>query len=93
MMCKDWTEKRGGGIAVLCRNDWKMKEIDLSGNEYECFWAKISAPNQDYCVASVCHPLTFEYNESDFIEFLVNSCERMLAASPNARLVIVRDVN
>lgn len=27
MMCKDWTEKRGGGIAVLCRNDWKMKEI------------------------------------------------------------------
>ena len=93
MMCKDWTEKRGGGIAVLCRNEWNMKEIDLCGNGYECFWAKISAPNQDYCVASVCHPLTFDYNESDFIEFLVNSREGMLAASANARLVIVRDVN
>ena len=42
MLRKDRVNKKGGGGAILCRNDWKIKEIDVSGNEYKCLWAKVS---------------------------------------------------
>ena len=61
---------------------------NVRGNEYECLWAKVSTTNQDYFVASVYHPPTFDYYETAFIEFLVNCCESILATSPNARLII-----
>ena len=48
--------------------------------------------NQDYVVASVYHPPTFDYHETAFIEFLVNSCESILATSPNARLILAGDL-
>ena len=93
MLRNDWVNKRGGGVAILCRNDWKIKERDVSGNEYECLWAKVSMINQDYFVASVYHPPTIDYCETTFIEFLVNSCENFLAASLNTRLIIAGDGN
>ena len=49
--------------------------------------------NKDYFVASVYHPPTFDYYETAFIEFLVNSCESTLATSPNAGLIIAGDIN
>ena len=49
--------------------------------------------NQDYFVASVYHPPTFDYHETAFIDFLVNSCESILTTSPNARLIIAGDIN
>ena len=64
----------------------------MSGNEYECLWAKVFTTNQDYFVASVYHLPTLDYCETIFIEFSVNSCENFLAASPNARLIIAGDI-
>ena len=93
MLRKDRAIKRGGGVAILCRKDWKIEQIDVRGNEYECLWAKVSTTNQDYFVASVYHPPTFDYCETAFIDFLVNSCESILATSPNARLIIAGDIN
>ena len=49
--------------------------------------------NKDYFAASVYHPPTFDYYETAFIEFLVNSCESILATPPNARLIIAGDIN
>ena len=63
--------------------------MDVRGNEYKCLWAKVSTTNQDYFVASVYHPPTFDYHETAFIDFLVNSCESILTTSPNARLIII----
>ena len=45
--------------------------------------------NKDYFVASVYHPPTFDY----FIDYLVNSCESIVASLPNARLIIAGDIN
>ena len=70
-----------------------MEEVDVPDNEYECLWARVSTTNQDYFVASVYHPLLFDYHETAFIEFLVNSCESILATSPNARVTIADDIN
>ena len=58
-----------------------------------CAWVKISTTNQGYFVPSVYHPPTFDYYETGFIEFLINSCESILATSPNARLIIAGDIN
>ena len=93
MRLKDRTIKRGGGVAILCGNDWRMEEIDVPDNEYECLWARVSTTNQDYFVALVYHPPTFDYYEIAFIEFLVNSCETILATSPNVRVIIAGDNN
>ena len=93
MRLKDRTIKSGGGVAILCGNDWMMEEIDVPDNEYECLWARVSTTNQDYFVASVYHPPTFDYYETAFIEFLVNSCEIILATSSNARALIAGDSN
>ena len=49
--------------------------------------------NEDYFVASVYHPPTFGYYETVFIDFLVNSCESIVATLPNARLIIAGDIN
>ena len=49
--------------------------------------------NKDYFVASVYHPPTFDYYETAFIDFLVNSCESIVATLPNARLIIAGDIN
>ena len=93
MLRKDRTVKRGGGVAILCRKDWRMEEIHVPHNEYECLWARVSTTNQDYFVALVYHPPTFDYYETAFIEFLVNSCETILATSPNVRVIIAGDNN
>ena len=85
MLQKDRVNRRGSGAAILCRNDWKMKEIDVNGNEYECLLAKVSTTNQDYFVTSVYHPPTFDYCENTFIEFLVNSCEMRFSILTGSR--------
>ena len=38
-------------------------------------------------VPSVYHPASFDYYETAFIEFLVNSCESILAISPECKVI------
>lgn len=45
MLRKDRATKRGGGVAILCRKDWKIEETDIRGNKYECLWAKVFTTN------------------------------------------------
>ena len=42
LLRKDRAERQGGGVCILCRNDWKMERLELSSNAYECLWAKIT---------------------------------------------------
>ena len=65
-------DKRGGGVAIYCRTDRRIKEIRLDGNQYECLWDKLATSNQEYHIASLYHPPTFEYSVTDFIDFLAN---------------------
>ena len=38
---KDRTNYRGGGVATISRNDWKMQIMRNSDNLFECLWTKI----------------------------------------------------
>ena len=47
-------------------------EIRLNGNQYDCLWDKLATSNEEYHIASLYHPPTFEYSVTDFIDFLAN---------------------
>ena len=93
MIRKDRENRQGGGVAVICRNDWKLERLHGFQNPYECLWTKISTPNSEYYVAAVYHPASSEYLSGYLLDFLIDAVERLLSSTPNARLIIAGDVN
>ena len=89
---KDRKNRAGGGVAVLCRNDWTIQEIPLLCNEFECLWTKVKTPNSRFFVATV-YPPNPEYNQYDLIDILIDSVEKLLPINPNSKIIIAGDVN
>ena len=90
---KDRTNLRGGGVAIVCRNDWKMQPLPNLINDFECLWGKITTPNSMFYVATIYHPPDHTYNPDDLIEFLSDSCEQLLLTAPNTKIIIAGDIN
>ena len=80
---KDRTNCLGGGVAIICRNDWKMQEMSDFDNPFKCLWTEITTQNSEFYFAIVYHPPNPEYNDQDLIEFFIDSCEQLLSAKPN----------
>ena len=90
---KDRLGARGGGVAILCRKDWRMQKIPNMDNPFECLWVKITTENSSFNVAAVYHPPDHNYNADDLIEFLMDSCEQLLSENPNTKIIITGDIN
>ena len=90
---KDRLGARGGGVAILCRKDWRMQKIPNMNNPFECLWVKITTENSSFNVAAVYHPPDHTYNADDLIEFLMDSCEQLLSKNPNTKIIITGDIN
>ena len=90
---KDRLGARGGGVAILCRKDWRMQKIPNMDNQFECLWVKITTENSSFNVAAVYHPPDHNYNADDLIEFLMDSCEQLLSENPNTKIIITGDIN
>ena len=90
---KDRTNRRGGGVAILCRNDWKMESLPNLTNSFECLWVKITTENSIFYVATIYHPPDHIYNPADLVEFLTNLCEQVLSTLPNTKIIIAGDLN
>ena len=73
------TNRHGGGVAILYRNDWKMESLPNLTNSFECLWVKITTENSIFYVATIYHPPDHMYNPADLVEFLTNSCEQVLS--------------
>lgn len=43
LLAKNRSNRIGGGVAIACRNDWKIKRIDIPSNDdnFECLWSEI----------------------------------------------------
>jgi hypothetical protein len=74
ILSKDRINRLGGGVAVLCRNDWKIQEISNLCSEFECLWTKIETLNSQSFLATVYHPPNPEYNQH------ANNCWRCKSA-------------
>ena len=95
MVRKDWNGIRaGGGVAVICRKDWKIKVINANERvEFETLWCKITTPNSEFFAASVYHPPDPIYEPADLLNFLSETCDQILHDDPNAKIVIAGDIN
>ena len=90
---KDRNDSRvGGSVAIFCRNDWKIQIYD-SGTDFECLWCNVSSENSEYFIAAVYNPPDPIYNEADLIEYLMDTCEKIMSSDPNARIIIGGDIN
>ena len=78
-------QRTGGGVALICRNDWKIKRLEFE-SDFECLWS------EDF-IASLYHPLDPVYAESDLLAHLTETCELILADEPNAHIIIAGDIN
>jgi hypothetical protein len=86
---KDRTNRRGGGVAMICRNDWKMESLPNLTNDFECLWRKITTVNSIFYVAIIYHPPDHTYNPDDFVD----SGEQLLSATPNTKIIMAGDLN
>lgn len=64
---KDRLSTRGGGVAILCRNDWRMEKIPNMENQFECLWVTITTQNSNFNVATVYHPPEHGYDANDLV--------------------------
>ena len=93
MLRNDREERRGGGVAIFCRCDWKIEILDEFANDFECMWARISTPNSVFYMCSIYHPPEPVYREEDLLEFLGDTCEQITSMDPNNIIVIGGDLN
>ena len=82
----------GGGVAILCKNDWTIK-IYHSATDFECLWCSDFVENSDYFIEAVYNPPNPTYNEPDVFDYLTNTCEKIISSDPNARIIIGGDIN
>ena len=80
-------QRTGGGVALICRNDWKIKCLEFE-NDFECLWSEVFTTNSKYFIASLYHPPDTLFVESDLLAHLTETCELILATEPNARIII-----
>ena len=91
---KDRIDRPGGGVAIICRNDWLLEQLDSNfSNIFECLWAKIITPNSTFYVAAVYHPPEPQYCPDELLDHLIISCDRLLTDNPNSNLIICGDLN
>ncbi len=85
---KDRSDERlGGGVAILCRNDWKINKLDFNNTVFECLWCEIHIKNNNkYYVAAIYNPPDPTYPEPDLLDHLSESCEQILLSDPGARI-------
>ena len=83
----------GGGVAILCRSDWKVNILALQ-NQFECLWCKIQTKKTSkFYVGAIYYPPEPEYLESEFLYHISANCEQILLIDPNAKLIIAADIN
>ena len=84
--------RNGGGVAIICREDWKCKLLNFQDN-LEYIWREVETATRKYYLASVYHPPDPIYQERELLNHLSESIEQILQWESNARIIIAGDVN
>ena len=83
--------RKGGGVAILYRNDKKILNVYPSEN-FKCLWCEIQKDNAKYFVAVLYHPPNPNYPECELLEYLSDKCEEILFLDSLAT-IIAGDIN
>ena len=84
----------GGGVAILCRNDWKITVFN-NNMPFETIQCKIITSNLVCVYYAMCiyHPPDPIYDSELLLDSISNFCETTQTADPNAKLIIAGDIN
>ncbi|EDO37962.1 predicted protein [Nematostella vectensis] len=95
MVRKDRADLRaGGGVAIICRNYWKIKVLNVAASfESETVWCIITTPNSEFYAASIYHPPNPVYDAAELLDFMSDTCDQILLENPNAKIIIAGDIN
>ena len=94
MIRKDRLDRGEGGVAIICRGDWKIERLDgLFSSDFECLWLRVSTPNSVYFACVVYHLDEFLYDQEELLDSLTASCEYLMTVDPNCEIIIAGDVN
>ena len=74
------------------QKDWNVKCVDYQ-NILKCLWCEVNTSNSKYYAAVVYNPPDPVYPESDLLQHLSDSCETILSSEPDAKVIIVGDIN
>jgi hypothetical protein len=85
--------RQGGGVALLCRGDWKCSLLSFKNNTLECVCSEIETPNTKFYLSSLYHPPDSIYPETELLNYLSDSIEQIFRSEPNARLIIAGYIN
>lgn len=95
LVTKDRLKRAGGGVAIVCRNDWKVKAIEvLAENGFECLWVEICpTANQVFYAGVIYHPPDPVYQSDDLLDYLTDAFEFLLTNNPDCRIILAGDTN
>ncbi len=71
----------------------RKDRTDCRGGGVAIICRKIVMQNSNVYVAAIYHPPDCDYDETDLIEYLIDTCEQILSSKPNSRLIIAGDIN
>ena len=60
--------------------------------EFESVWCKITTTNSEYHCGIVYHPPDPFYDPVDLPEYMLDTCDQILADDPNAKVIIAGDI-
>ena len=52
-LTKNGKDRIGGGVEIVCRNDWMMKKIDFKEKDFECLRVRITHKDDQQLYAAV----------------------------------------
>ena len=84
------TPRRGGGVAILYKIDWRISDI-IASKTFEYLSCKIKRDNAEYLISALYHPP--DYQQQELLDYLSGRCEEILITNSSARMIIAGDIN
>ena len=86
------TPRRGGGVAILYKIDWRISDITAS-ETFEYLSCKIKRDNAEYFISALYHPPNPDYQQQELLDYLSGRYEEILITNSSARMIIAGDIN
>lgn len=83
-------------MVIFCRNNWKIYCINFNfnnNNDFECFWCLIKIRNFEFYVGVVYYLFDLVYFDEFLLNYLFDSCEKILLFMFDVNIIIVGDIN
>ena len=93
---KDRQGRRGGGIAIYCRNDIQASTFIPSTPdrpEFEVLWLRVNYNKKQYIFGGLYHPPKPIYKTDDFLQYISKTMDEIFVLPGKPHIVLAGDFN